>query len=360
VAKLSILAGTTSKMIDVFIQDSSVTTGAGLTGLTSASSGLTWYYYREGAASAASVTPTSMTLGTFTSSGFIVIDGTNMPGCYQLGVPDAAIAAGAKSVLMLLKGVTNMAPLVLEIELTATNNQDAVRGGMTALPNAAAAAAGGLFTRGTGAGQINQAANGQIDVNAVSWAGAATATNDVALATAPTNFAALAITATGAVGINWANIEGKTNLTDLSATSISGVGVATVVGSVLGNLGGDVLGNVIGFVGGDLGGNVVGSVGGVAAGGIAAASFAANAIDAAALASDAANEIADALLNRDMAAVSVTNTRSPINAFRFLRNKWVLATGVLTVYEEDDTTSAWTSDVITSASAEPVIASDPT
>ncbi len=33
------------------------------------------------------------------------------------------------------------------------------------LPNAAASAANGLFTRGTGAGQINQSANGQIDVN---------------------------------------------------------------------------------------------------------------------------------------------------------------------------------------------------
>jgi hypothetical protein len=37
--------------------------------------------------------------------------------------------------------------------------------GLTALPNAAAEASGGLYTRGTGAGQINQDANGRIDVN---------------------------------------------------------------------------------------------------------------------------------------------------------------------------------------------------
>lgn len=43
---------------------------------------------------------------------------------------------------------------------------DSVRAGLTALPNANAEAAGGLYTRGTGAGQINQSANGQIDVNA--------------------------------------------------------------------------------------------------------------------------------------------------------------------------------------------------
>ncbi len=46
---------------------------------------------------------------------------------------------------------------------------DVVRMGMTALPNAAAEAAGGLYTRGTGAGQINQPANGQIDVNLHRW-----------------------------------------------------------------------------------------------------------------------------------------------------------------------------------------------
>jgi hypothetical protein len=42
---------------------------------------------------------------------------------------------------------------------------DAVRMGLTALPNAAAEAAGGLYTRGTGAGQINQPGNGLIDVS---------------------------------------------------------------------------------------------------------------------------------------------------------------------------------------------------
>ena len=50
---------------------------------------------------------------------------------------------------------------------------DAVRFGLTALPNAAAEAAGGLYTRGTGAGQVNQPANGMIDTNVVRNAGTA-------------------------------------------------------------------------------------------------------------------------------------------------------------------------------------------
>lgn len=178
-AKLSILAGTTSKMVDIFVQDSSSTTGAGLTGLVFNTGSLTAYYYREGAGSATAISLVTATLGTWTSSGFIVVDGTNMPGLYQVGLPNAAIAAGAKSVVVYLKGAANMAPCLLEIELTAVDNQDAVRGGMTSLPNANAEAAGGLYTRGSGAGQINQPANGQIDANTVKVSGTAQTARDL-------------------------------------------------------------------------------------------------------------------------------------------------------------------------------------
>lgn len=73
-----------------------------------------------------------------------------------------------------------------------------------------------------------------------------------------------------------------------------------------------------------------------------------------------ATQNADALLNRDMSAVSVTNSRSPINALRFLRNKWSLSGTTLTVTGEDDTTTAWTAVVTTNASADPITGSDPT
>lgn len=124
-AKLSIVKGTTSKIVTVFIQDSSVTTGAGLTGLAYNSGSLTAYYHREGAASATAITLATMTLGTWATGGFVAVDGTNMPGVYSLGIPDAALASGAKSVVVMLKGAANMAPLLLEIELTATDNQTA-------------------------------------------------------------------------------------------------------------------------------------------------------------------------------------------------------------------------------------------
>lgn len=60
----------------------------------------------------------------------------------------------------------------------AADLSDAVRLGLTSLPNANAEAAGGLITRGTGAGQVNQDGNGRIDVNLKAIAGAtAGATN---------------------------------------------------------------------------------------------------------------------------------------------------------------------------------------
>lgn len=123
--KLSIKAGTTSKLLDIFVLDSSSTTGAGLTGLVFNTASLSGYYYREGAASAVAITLATMTLGTWATGGFVVVDGTNMPGCYQIGVPDAAIAAGAKSVIIMLKGASNLAPLLIEVELTAVDNQSA-------------------------------------------------------------------------------------------------------------------------------------------------------------------------------------------------------------------------------------------
>lgn len=117
--KLEIKKGTTSKRIAIFIQNSSVTTGAGLTGLVFNSAGLTWYYWREneGNVAATAVTLATATRGTYASGGFIEKDATNLPGFYEIGIPDAALATGADWVVMQIKGATNMAPLTLEIQL---------------------------------------------------------------------------------------------------------------------------------------------------------------------------------------------------------------------------------------------------
>lgn len=137
---------TTSKRIAVFIQDSSKADGSGLAGLVFNSSGLSCYYWREneGNAAATAVTLATATRGTWTSSGFIEKDATNMPGWYEFGVPNAAVATGAKWVEIAFRGAANMALTPVRIHLVNYDPFDTVRLGLTALPNAAADGAGGL------------------------------------------------------------------------------------------------------------------------------------------------------------------------------------------------------------------------
>lgn len=80
----------------------------------------------------------------------------------------------------------------------------------------------------------------------------------------------------------------------------------------------------------------------------------------AALSIPTATENADALLNRDMSAVTDSNARSPLNALRFLRNKWSISGTTLTVTKENDSTSAWTATVTAAPGADPISGNDPT
>jgi hypothetical protein len=100
----------------------------------------------------------------------------------------------------------------------------------------------------------------------------------------------------------------------------------------------------------------------IADGAIDAATFAAGAVNAAAIAADAGAEIADAILDRDMSTGTdsgSTTVRTVRQALRFLRNKWSIAAGTLTVTKEDDTTSSWTAAVTGTAGADPVTTVDP-
>lgn len=67
---------------------------------------------------------------------------------------------------------------------------------------------------------------------------------------------------------------------------------------------------------------------------------------------------ADALLGRNIAGGSSAG-RTVKQALRFLRNKWTIAAGTLTVFQEDDSTSDWTATVSTDAAAVPIVGNDP-
>ena len=81
--------------------------------------------------------------------------------------------------------------------------------------------------------------------------------------------------------------------------------------------------------------------------------------DAMTLTSGERNSIADALLKRDWTAVSGEAARSVLNALRAIRNRVGISSGTVTVYKEDDTTSAWTAAATTDASADPITEVDP-
>lgn len=133
-----------------------------------------------------------------------------------------------------------------------------------------------------------------------------------------------------------------------------GQGVSSVQGSVSGNVAGSV-----GSVAGNVDGRVTGSVGSVASGGITAASFAPDALSAPALSAAAAQKLADEILNRNLAGGGSGNSRNVRNALRGLRNRVRNQGGTLSIYEEDDTTIAWTA-ATTTAAGDPMTELDPT
>ena len=69
-------------------------------------------------------------------------------------------------------------------------------------------------------------------------------------------------------------------------------------------------------------------------------------------------ENADALLARNVSGGS-SSGRTVKQALHFIRNKWVVAAGTLTVYDTDDTTTSWTAAVTGTAGADPVTGVDP-
>src|SRR5918996_3285080 len=131
-------AGTTDVSVVVRIIDS--TDGTPETGVVFSTSGIDLEYRREGAAS---TDITEATLSALTDAhsdgGFLHIGN----GYYRLDLPDAACASGSTGVLV-HGTVTGMVVIGCYIQLVAYDPFDTVRMGLTALPNAATDAAGGL------------------------------------------------------------------------------------------------------------------------------------------------------------------------------------------------------------------------
>lgn len=166
-----VTAGATNRSVYFYIvgDSSHASPGDPVTGLlfSDIETGGSASYNRQGAARVDLTLITQTVAGAHSDGGFIEVDATNQPGVYRCDYPDAAFATGVDQVIcqIVVAAANNAVAAPVLVDIFDIDVRDAVRGGMTALPNAAAEAAGGLYTRGSGAGQINQTASGEVDVN---------------------------------------------------------------------------------------------------------------------------------------------------------------------------------------------------
>jgi hypothetical protein len=118
---ITIAPASTSQSIELYL---------GATGLAFNTSGLAAYYVRNQSAPVAITLVTQTPTGTWTSGGFAEISSSLVPGVYRLDVPNAAFAAGASDVTIVVRGASGTNGAVLTVTLSS--------GGLTAAQTAAA------------------------------------------------------------------------------------------------------------------------------------------------------------------------------------------------------------------------------
>lgn len=214
-------------------------------------------------------------------------------------------------------------PTDIEYQVVAFDPLDVVRLGLTALPNVAQGNTGQLAT-GNASGQVTVATNND--------------KTGYSLATAPPTANTIADTIWGAdtttpyAGGTYGNttfgrrvLRGSTTQAEVQVTGSNHVSadVHAFQAAVINN-----------------------------------AAFAADALAATNFAASVGQEFADAILGRNIAGGS-DGGRMVKDALRFLRNRFAVSSGTLTVYQEDDTTAAWTATVTGDAAANPIVESNP-
>lgn len=131
-----------TESVSVYFKLIDPTTGVPETGLTITDLDLT--YVRDGATAVkADLTALDAVDSAYAANKAKEVDGTNCPGLYRVDVPNAAFVTGVNRVQLCVNGAA-IDPAYMEVELVNYDPADGVRLGLTALPNAAADAAGGL------------------------------------------------------------------------------------------------------------------------------------------------------------------------------------------------------------------------
>lgn len=179
-------------------------------------------------------------------------------------------------------------------KLVKFDSNDSMRFGLFALPNAAAEAAGGLITRGTGTGQLNVSA-GSIGILAATHSGV--------------------------------TIQGLSNYANISNVTIAAGTYSSVTVRI----------EPVSYSGATVG---VGNIG--------AGTYSGVTVEISNIAQSARSLIADDFLLRNIASGS-GGGRTVQDALRPLRNRVEISGSTGTTYTEDDLTSAWTFSVSTTA-----------
>jgi hypothetical protein len=290
---ITIAPGSTSQSIELYL---------GATGLTFATSGLAAYFVRNREAPTPITLVTQTATGAWTSGGFAEISSSLVPGVYRLDVPNAAFAAGASDVTIVVRGASGTNGAVLTVTLSS--------GGLTAA----------------------QTADAVLD----------------AVASTHNNI--------GSIG---AFIQDKSGYSLATSQSFNTTGS---VGSVAGNVTGNVVGTVGGVVGNITGSvatvanpdNIIDGVWDEQRTGHTAAGSFGEKLQT--------NALADEMLARDLGSglnAGTAEERTVRSALRALRNKVNVGSSQMVVKKEDDSTDAWTATVTTTAVSSNVSGIDP-
>lgn len=187
-------------------------------------------------------------------------------------------------------------------QVVAYDSGDSMRLGLFALPNAAAAASGGLITVGTGAGQLNVSA-GSVGLLAATHSGV--------------------------------TIQGVTRINS-STTPADGLYSAVTVRVDPQAYSGLTVGVV----------------------NIAPATYSGVTVEVSNVGRTSMQSQADRILNRNL-GMGADGTRTVQDALRALRNNVQIAGSVMTVFTEDDVTSAWTASITTTTDTSIIAGVDP-
>jgi hypothetical protein len=106
---ITIAPGSTSQSIELYL---------GVIGLTASTAGLSARYNRTRTASVSIPLVARTIAQAWTAGGFAEVDATNMPGVYRLDVPDAALAAGADDVTIVVRGASGTNGAVMTVKLS--------------------------------------------------------------------------------------------------------------------------------------------------------------------------------------------------------------------------------------------------